>query len=353
MKGNFKITSSLAQMIVDAAKEVIGNDINLINLDGMIIASTDVERIGSIHSAAFDVLEKKSVIEVSEENTYKGTRKGINYPIMVDGNMLGVIGISGNPEECKSLGFLLTKITEVMIKEQMMEKSVRSLEEMRSAIVRKLIFEEEAENMLVNDHLLQMHYALEERAFVSIIRIHELANTSSSRLEKILLGYDINLYTYSFPNQYIVIVNESQYSTVQQLSGRNGEYSIGIGSIKTLDELGKSFAHAKLALKYALEREVAVCEYTKLDLEMVIENIDVHIRKDYTEKLIGDLSEEEISLLRTYYNNNLSLKKTAEELYIHKNTLQYRLEKISDITGLNPRGYHDSVKLYIALLLQT
>lgn len=355
MKGNFQITSPFAQMIVDAAKEVIGKDINLINLDGEIIASTDIERVGTVHAAAFQVLEKESVIEVSEENSYKGTRKGINYPIKVDENMLGVIGISGDPEECKSLGFLLTKITEVMIKERMMEKSVRSLDEMRSTIVRMLIFEEDQENVLMTEHLSQLQYALEERAFVSTIRIDDLNNTSSlaNRLEKVLLGYGITLYTYSFPNQYIVIMNQSQYSMVRRLSGIGIEYTLGIGSIRTVDELGKSFVHAKLALKYATARKTTVCEYTKLDLEMVIENIDDQIRKEYITKLIGHLSKEEISLLRTFYKNNLSLKKTAEELYIHKNTLQYRLEKITDITGSNPRDYHDSVKLYIALLLQT
>ncbi|GAA3332963.1 hypothetical protein GCM10020331_095130 [Ectobacillus funiculus] len=60
---------------------------------------------------------------------------------MIDQQMLGIIGISGDPEECKSLGFfLLTKITEVLIKEQTMADKVYSLDELRSSIVRMLIF---------------------------------------------------------------------------------------------------------------------------------------------------------------------------------------------------------------------
>ncbi len=61
MKGNFQISYSLDQMIVDAAKEVIGKDIDFIQLDGKIIASTDPNRIGSFHEAAFQVQEKGSV----------------------------------------------------------------------------------------------------------------------------------------------------------------------------------------------------------------------------------------------------------------------------------------------------
>ncbi|MDM5224039.1 sugar diacid recognition domain-containing protein [Peribacillus sp. NJ11] len=360
MKENFQISPSLAQMIVDAAKEVIGKDINFIHLDGKVVASTDPDRVGSFHAAALQVQKKGSVVEVTANEAFKGARKGINYPVMIDQIMLGVIGISGDPEECKSLGFLLTKITEVLIKEQMIKNVIHSLDELRSSIVRMLIFENEKEDTFMNEHLQQLQYELEERAFVAIIHLPGLNNASSLpvKMNGILLEQGIKLFTYLFPNQYALIINASQYKSILQIfnsyfRSMNVSYSIGIGSIGYLEELAKSYTHAKLALKYALSKKVTVCEYAKLDLEMIMENIDFHIRKDYASKLIGELSEAEINLLHTYYNNNLSLKKTAEELFIHKNTLQYRLDKIAQKTAANPRDYHDSVKLYLALLLQT
>ncbi|WP_375088263.1 CdaR family transcriptional regulator [Peribacillus sp. RS7] len=360
MKENFQISPSLAQMIVDAAKEVIGKDINFIHLDGKVVASTDPNRVGSFHAAALQVQKKGSVVEVTANEAFKGARKGINYPVMIDQIMLGVIGISGDPEECKSLGFLLTKITEVLIKEQMIKSVIHSLDELRSSIVRMLIFENEKENTFMNEHLQQLQYELEERAFVAIIHLPGLNNASSLpvKMNGILLEQGIKLFTYLFPNQYALIINASQYKSILQIfnsyfRSMNVSYSIGIGSIGYLEELAKSYTHAKLALKYALSKKVTVCEYAKLDLEMIMENIDFHIRKDYAAKLIGELSEAEINLLHTYYNNNLSLKKTAEELFIHKNTLQYRLDKIAQKTAANPRDYHDSVKIYLALLLQT
>lgn len=360
MKENFQISPSLAQMIVDAAKEVIGKDINFIHLDGKVVASTDPNRVGSFHAAALQVQKKGSVVEVTANEAFKGARKGINYPVMIDQIMLGVIGISGDPEECKSLGFLLTKITEVLIKEQMIKSVIHSLDELRSSIVRMLIFENEKENTFMNEHLQQLQYELEERAFVAIIHLPGLNNASSLpvKMNGILLKQGIKLFTYLFPNQYALIINASQYKSILQIfnsyfRSMNVSYSIGIGSIGYLEELAKSYTHAKLALKYALSKKVTVCEYAKLDLEMIMENIDFHIRKDYAAKLIGELSEAEINLLHTYYNNNLSLKKTAEELFIHKNTLQYRLDKIAQKTAANPRDYHDSVKIYLALLLQT
>lgn len=181
---------------------------------------------------------------------------------MIDQIMLGVIGISGDPEECKSLGFLLTKITEVLIKEQMIKSVIHSLDELRSSIVRMLIFENEKENTFMNEHLQQLQYELEERAFVAIIHLPGLNNASSLpvKMNGILLEQGIKLFTYLFPNQYALIINASQYKSILQIfnsyfRSMNVSYSIGIGSIGYLEELAKSYTHAKLALKYALSKK--------------------------------------------------------------------------------------------------
>ncbi len=359
MKEDFQISPSLAQVIVEAAKEVIGKDINFIQLDGRIMASTNTDRIGSFHAAALQVREKGSVVEVSADEVFNGAKKGINYPVTINQKMLGVIGISGDPKECKSLGFLLTKITEVLIKEQMVNYVIYSLDELRSSVVRMLIFENEQQDGAINEHIQRLQYELEEKAFVVIIHFPGLNHTASLpvKMKGILVEQGIKLFTYLFPNQYVVIMNESQYRIILQslhtyFHSRNINCSIGVGNIDSLVELPKSYKQARLALKHAQSQKIIICEYAKLDLEMIIENIDVLIKNEYVMKLIGALSKEEIHLLHTYYDSNLSLKKTAEELFIHKNTLQYRLDRIAEKTKVNPRLYHDSVKLYIALLLQ-
>ena len=71
----------------------------------------------------------------------------------------------------------------------------------------------------------------------------------------------------------------------------------------------------------------------------------------FLEKTITRLSEKEKQLLKTYFTNNMSLKETAEELYLHKNTLQYQLDKIWKTTGYNPRNFKEASVLYIGLKL--
>ncbi|MGW9019009.1 CdaR family transcriptional regulator [Priestia megaterium] len=323
MKAIFQINHSLAQMIVDAAKEVIEKDINFIQLDGKIIASTDPKRIGFFHKVSLQVKEKGTMVKIYRDNKLEGIKKGINYPIVIDGQMLGVIGVSGPPEECESLGFLLTKITEVLIKEQMLSIKTHSLDELRSAIVRMLIFENDKKHTLLNEHFHQLECELEENAFVSIIHLHKLNNPSEfTTMHNILLKQEIKLFTYLFPNKYVIIVNESQYKTVinrlvSYLQSIQIKFSMGVGSITPLENLCASYNKARISLKYANLKQIYICEYAKLDLEIVLENIDSCIRDEYIKKLIGELTEEEITLLQTYYKYNLSLKQTAETLFIY------------------------------------
>ncbi len=145
----------------------------------MVIVSSDQDQIGIFHSAALQVQEKGSVVEVLGNETLKGERKGINYPVIIDQKMLGVIGISGDSKDCKSLGFLLTKITEVLIKEQVIKSVIHSVDELRSSIVRMLIFENEKVGAFTNEHFQQLQYELEDRVFVAIIHLQGLNNTSS------------------------------------------------------------------------------------------------------------------------------------------------------------------------------
>ena len=74
----------------------------------------------------------------------------------------------------------------------------------------------------------------------------------------------------------------------------------------------------------------------------IIKNRQIFIRKK---------AEKDLELLETYFSHDMSLKATCEELYLHKNTLQYKLDKIHKITGYNPRNFKNAVVLYIGLKL--
>ena len=65
--------------------------------------------------------------------------------------------------------------------------------------------------------------------------------------------------------------------------------------------------------------------------------------------MLVDLNPSEIEFLKTYYDADMSLKGTAEKLFLHVNTVQQRLNRIAEKTGMNPRNFRDAVLMWLAL----
>ena len=80
----------------------------------MIIASTDLTRIGTFHEGGKQVIKTGIPLEVYEDNSLSGTQKGVNIPVAHNGILTAVIGISGEPDEVRSYAYLAEKITSIL-----------------------------------------------------------------------------------------------------------------------------------------------------------------------------------------------------------------------------------------------
>src|SRR5690606_25125620 len=112
------ITSNSAQSIVEEISSIIGRNINFMNEDGVIVASTDAKRIGTLHAGALKVLETRDTLIVNKDNQLEGAKEGINQPIMLGDKIVGVIGITGAEDEVVKYGHIIRKITEILVKEE-------------------------------------------------------------------------------------------------------------------------------------------------------------------------------------------------------------------------------------------
>lgn len=138
-----RITDELAQQIVDSAKAVVGWNVNFIDCQGRIMASTDSGRIGTYHKAGHVAARTEQVQTVQEDCPEEGVSQGVNYPIIMGRQVLGVVGITGEPAVVGQYGFLLTKICEVFLKEYRLSQEAFSEEEHRSRQVMALIYHDE------------------------------------------------------------------------------------------------------------------------------------------------------------------------------------------------------------------
>lgn len=84
----------------------------------------------------------------------------------------------------------------------------------------------------------------------------------------------------------------------------------------------------------------------------MLSNLDWQSEEQFINKILGQLNKELAETLDVFLKHDLSLGETAKELFIHRNTLNYRLDRITDLTGYNPRQVDGAVHCYLAIWLK-
>ena len=123
-----KLDKSLAFQVVNTIKDTCGQDINFIDKQGMIFASTNADRIGTFHTIGHKAAQTEQTIEVFSDDDFPGTQKGINMPLYYHGSFLAVIGITGEPDQVRQYVHLADRITHLLIREKELNRLSRSLD---------------------------------------------------------------------------------------------------------------------------------------------------------------------------------------------------------------------------------
>ena len=80
---------------------------------------------------------------------------------------------------------------------------------------------------------------------------------------------------------------------------------------------------------------------------------EMFLKEVFNGKVVEQFEEEELVTVYTFFDNNLNISETARQLYVHRNTLVYRLEKIQKKTGLDVRVFDDALLFKIALMVES
>lgn len=354
------IKQEIAQQIVEAVKDVCSHDINFINSKGIIFASTNPQRIGDFHEIGRQVILTGETIEVEEDGNFLGTKKGVNIPFTYKGEVSAVIGISGTPAEVRKYAYLAQKITTLLLREHEMDRQEHHQKTQLNQVIRSLIYKEDVNLDYLADFLKKFNTTPNKEYHTIIVKLNSRYHPSNlSLIEKyIYRAFDqteSKLYTFNYSNEYILLLEpvkvEKYLSIFRILAEKNAPIlKIGIGSAQPLVKQYKSYRAAKIALQ-SLMGEENVAVYDSLDLEILLGSIPEEVKTMFLEQTIQALTEKERELLKTYFASNMSLKSASEQLYLHKNTLQYQLDRIWSITGYNPRKFKEAVVLYMALKL--
>lgn len=372
-----QIGKKLATQIVDTVHDVCGYDINFINKNGIIYASTNTSRIGSFHEIGKKAADTGTVIEVAESDHYAGTHAGVNIPVTHNGLLIAVIGISGMPDEVRKFAYLAEKITKLLIREQELGNASRTLSEKRTYLVSWLLSQdpdfEKSDRISYTGHFqktdnlnyihdllqeFQINTAKKHRILLLHMQSDHSTVTISSIEEKILQLFSdasVQLYMFRYPGDYVAIIDQS--FPIEQLinfcNGHTPSVRLGVGRLCDLFELTPSYDTAKIALNSLKTSNCNYAFFDDLTLEILLGSLPEAATSEYLQKTISRLDETDISLLRSYFDHDQSLSKTSAALFLHKNTLQYRLDRIHRICGLNPRTFKDGTMLYLAIQLRS
>lgn len=132
-------------------------------------------------------------------------------------------------------------------------------------------------------------------------------------------------------------------------------YGTVVGELK---ELSKSYKEATVAMEVAgiFYDGCEIAAYSSLGIGRLIHQLpislcEMYLNEIFSEKDVLKLSDEELGTINMFFNNNLNVSETARELFVHRNTLVYRLEKLQKQTGLDIRRFDDALTFKIALMV--
>lgn len=128
--------------------------------------------------------------------------------------------------------------------------------------------------------------------------------------------------------------------------------------VHELRELSKSYKESKMALDVGniFYADQPVIAYNSLGIGRLIYQLPVNLCKLYIQEIFGgempeEINEEILHTINTFLDNNLNVSETSRQLYIHRNTLVYRIEKLKQATGLDVRSFEDALTFKIAQMV--
>lgn len=354
-----EISPNLAQKIVDNLRVTLNHEINFMNKNKIIVASSDKKRINTFHGGTAIVFQTKMPLFIEYDGQYEGAKMGMNLPIYFEKEIIGAIGVTGG-KEVLMYAEIVKAMTEILIKEAYLNAVTFQNREKHRLIIETLLLTPEN---LVEEKLFDLDFS--NPYFVMVGKSEEAQDLSFlfPLLESILSAYPQIFFTinYSFIlllspkmelNFLLALIQEKVFE-VHQLS-----LHFGVGlTTHSKDAIKNSFETAKQALywTYHKNQKTTIAHFDTLDIGMIVSTIPKKTKRLFLANVFKNLTEKEIrqivDILQSFEKHNGKLSIIAKELFIHKNTLQYQLNKIKKLTGFDPRNYHDFSILQIALLV--
>ena len=355
-----QITRELAQRLVEQVAPSLVHNVNIMDAMGVIIGSRDAARIGTLHDGARDAAVRGEAVQIAPGDERQGTRPGVNIPLIVEGQVVAVVGVTGTPSEVVPVAQVLVLTVRMLLAQERQRDNASWRESAIRDILSTL-----ARGDLTESHLMSSLRAIDTPLQPPWNLTGILGTTQSVALLRQLREFsgvvaaDINGAVWVLSGSSTALGLELLRQRLQQSRVPPLRFLTGRVAATTAQLAGDAQRLSALLARPGLleplaNDTVAVVAHseTRLDslgLELAIAGLPTTMIEDFAGSVLGPLSAALNETARVFLRDELSIAGAARSLGVHRNTLVQRLDRIEMLTGLNIRQFNAAVSMRLAL----
>ncbi|MBZ4671047.1 MAG: Carbohydrate diacid regulator [Oscillospiraceae bacterium] len=354
----FIMSNRLFQGLLHQMHDTMDCVIGVVDETATVIACSDLSKIGATNEfVSLDLNNEAQDIFVRDGYTYKpfGTHVKPEYAVFVE-------GIDENAARYANI----LAITLSSIKQYYDEKYDRN------NFIKNVVLD----NILPGDIVIkarELHFNSDITRVVLLIRIVSTNDVSAYDVIQNLFPDKSKDFVFNITESDIVLVKEVKpnietkdleklaRSIADTLSSEfYTRVNVGIGTcVQSIKELARSFKEAQIALEVGkvFDTDKIIVSYDNLGIARLIYHLPTTLCETFLHEVfkkgsIESLDHETLFTIQRFFENNLNVSETSRKLFVHRNTLVYRLEKIKKLTGLDLREFDHAIVFKIALMVK-
>ena len=338
-------------------EKIVDQTVGVLNLNGSVIACTDAEYEGTEDMSIRGLLHSEDDIFSANGKTYMRIPFG-DAPRFVS-------FIEGTDSVSKTYLELVSRWVRAALRE-------RNNDMEKETFIKNILLENELPGDIpLKAREYKIPYNM--RRLVFLIKVAQHEGATCMQIMNHLFPERRTHYVLAMDEESIVLladIEDSFEETVERtsrmiLDNLNTESMskiyIGIGMpAETLRDMAKSYREATMALRVGsiFETDYYVMRYDKLGLGRLIYQLpptlcNMFLSEVFVPGAYESLDSETLLTIAKFFENNLNGSETSRKLFVHRNTLVYRLDKVQKITGLDLRNFDDAVLFKLASMVRT
>jgi carbohydrate diacid regulator len=394
------LSPAVAQEIADTITSAIGHNVLITDQAGRVIGSGDPSRVGTLHEASLDVVRQRAGAwhDTAAARRLAGVKAGMTLPLLLDREVVGTVGITGDPDTVRSFGEIVRRQTEILIRQTMLLR----LDLLRQRALEQLVQDIAAYEPDSGDdewlHLRaeELGFAIDVARSAVIVAVDHASLRAPDRPHGKSLDIDRQSPTlhlvrvvrdvFDAPQDLVTDAGAGTVTVLADMSVRRGPAGAGAAAgladacrhllaeierrfdtrawagvgpaARDLAALGRSYHDAWTALRLGrrLLPDRALHRADDFRIRSLLIGVGARQRQRFRDGVLTDLQAHRSwpELRRTivaWVEHGLRLTDTARALRIHRNTLLYRLDRISTIAGTSIRTPRYALAVYLACLL--